>query len=100
MGIVGDRPESGVRIALERPRAGGPPWRYAGTATTPAEEFELTGTIDGAGQVTVEVAAGAPPDLAERVRLMLRAALRQAKADGAGAPARKVVRWRPQPSVK
>jgi hypothetical protein len=95
MGIVGERPESGVRITVERPRDGGPPWRYEGMASTPAEAFAITAMIDEGGEVTVAVDARAPPDLAEKVRLMLRAVVRQAKVDGDGAPARKVVRWRP-----
>jgi hypothetical protein len=94
MGIVGDRPESGIRIAVERAQ-GGPPWCYEGTATTPGEDFALAATIDAHGEVVVEVGPGAPPELAEKVRLILRAVVRQATADGAGEPARKVVRWRP-----
>ena len=94
MGIVGHRPESGIRITVER-QASGPPWRYEGTATTPDDDFPLAATIDEEGEVAVEAGPSAPPELAEKVRLILRAVVRQAKADGDGAPARKVVRWRP-----
>jgi hypothetical protein len=86
MGIVGDRPESGVRITAERPIEGGPPWRYRGTAVTPTEDFAFEATIDAEGEVVV---TGAAPVLAEKVRLILRTAARNA-----GAPARKIVRWR------
>jgi hypothetical protein len=95
MGIVGDRPESGVRIAVERDARGGSPWRYEGTATTPDDAYPVHATIDAGGEVTVETAPGAPPDLAEKVRLILRTVVRQAKTDGNGTPARKIVRWRP-----
>ena len=34
MSIVGERPESGMRLRIERPLAGGPPYRYAGELAT------------------------------------------------------------------
>lgn len=102
MSIVGDRPESGVRIVLERPREGGPPWVYGGEAQVPDGAFALSVTIDDAG--TVVVTFGEPlgtssdrapePDLAERVRLLVRTVYKQYKADGEP-PARRIVRWRP-----
>ncbi len=99
MAIVGQRPETGVRIALERPRSGGPPWSYAGAAVLPDASFPLRVTVSEAGEVDVElspsVASGSPPpaDLQEKVRLIVRTVYRQAKSDGE-APARSVVRWR------
>lgn len=102
MGIVGDRPESGVRIVLERPRDGGPPWIYGGEAQVPDGAFALTVTIDDAGAVVVSLgepvgaSPAGPPDaeLSERVRLLVRTVYKQSKADGEP-PARRIVRWRP-----
>lgn len=98
MPIVGDRPESGVRIALERPREGGPPWAYAGAAHLPDESFPARATVhaDGAVEVALDPAeGGAPPpaELTEKVRLIVRAAYRQAQTDGEP-PALRIVRWR------
>jgi hypothetical protein len=94
MGIVGGRPESGVRIALERPVSGAAPWRYEGTVATPDAEHPVACVVDDSGDVRVELAATAPPELSEKVRLLVRTAYKQAKADGKKAPARKIVRWR------
>ena len=93
MGIIGQRPESGVRISVERASASVAPWRYEGTAATPEAEFAVTATIDAAGEVKVTVPPDAPGDLAEKVRLILRAVYKQ-KDKGDRAPARKIVRWR------
>jgi hypothetical protein len=90
MGIVSEKPESGVRIAVERPTVGGAPWRYHGAATTTKAAYAIVATIDASLEVTVEIAADAPPDLAEKVRLLLRAAARASSP-----PPRKIVRWRP-----
>jgi hypothetical protein len=100
--IAGERPESGVRIALERPRDGGPPWSYTGAAYLPDDTFGLKVQVSAEGTVEVEILAeggqadsgNAPPsDLAEKVRLIVRTAFRQAKADDEP-PARRIVRWR------
>jgi hypothetical protein len=97
--IVGDRPETGVRIAIERPREGGPPWAYQGTATLPDAVFPLIVSVSGAGDVDVILAgaadsqAVAPSDLAEKIRLIVRAVYKQAKSDDE-APAFRIVRWR------
>lgn len=99
VGIVGERPETGVRIAIERPREGGPPWSYAGSATLPDAAFPVVVTVSESGDVGVELApsgdtgAAAPADLAEKIRLIVRTAFRQAKSDGE-APAFRIVRWR------
>jgi hypothetical protein len=92
--IAGDRPESGVRIVIERPREGGPPWRYEGAAYLPDATFALRVVVadDGVVDVTI-IREGGLPDLAEKVRLIVRAAYRQAHADGEP-PARRIVRWR------
>jgi hypothetical protein len=101
VGIASERPETGVRIAIERPReprGSRPPWSYAGAAAVPDASFPLAVTVSGEGVVDVEIgpseAGAAPPaDLAEKVRLIVRTAYRQAAADGAP-PARRIVRWR------
>jgi hypothetical protein len=100
MPIVGSSPESGVRIDVSRPREGGPPWRYEGLAVTSSETWAATATIAESGEVVVESgeagAAGAsslPESIAERVRLLLRAAYKHAREDGQPPP-RRIVRWR------
>jgi hypothetical protein len=99
MPIVGDRPESGVRIAIERPREGGPPWIYAGAVHAPEGSLGVQVTVHGDGAVDVALASAedcGPADragIAEKVRLIVRAAYRQASADGE-APARRITRWR------
>jgi hypothetical protein len=92
MGIVGPRPERGVRVELERPE-GGPPWAYRGEAVTPTATYGVAATIAAEGAVTVDLDGAPPPGLGERVRLILRAAWRHAGEDGAPPP-RRIVRWR------
>jgi hypothetical protein len=97
-----------VRIAIERPREGGPPWSYAGSAFLPDAAFAAQVTVTDAGEVDVALAplqagqAGQagdeggtppPPDLAEKIRLIVRTVYKQAKADGEP-PAFRIVRWR------
>lgn len=94
--IAGERPESGVRITIERDRAEvAPPWRYTGAAHVPDASFPLVVVVEASGDVKVELSPTPvpPPDLAERVRLIVRAAHRQAKADDEP-PAWRIVRWR------
>jgi hypothetical protein len=105
--IVGERPETGVRIAVERPRTGGPPWCYEGTAALPDAIFPLRVTVSEIGDADVvlspanepanepaaESGIAPPPDLAEKIRLIVRTVYRQAKSDGE-APAFRIVRWR------
>jgi len=93
VGIVGDRPESGVRVDIVRPARGGPPWRYRGEATTPRERFALTAEVAADGDVSVDVPGEAPRALADRVRLIVRAAWKRAREDDT-APPRRIVRWR------
>jgi hypothetical protein len=93
LGIVGERPESGVRIALERDKQAGPPWNYRGAAHVPDASFACEVSVTSEGEVDVTLPANAPPDLPEKVRLIVRTAYRQAKADGEP-PAWKIVRWR------
>jgi hypothetical protein len=93
--IVGDRPETGVRIAIERPHEAAPPWSYEGAAYTKDATVPIRVVVGEDGTVTVSGALAA--ELAERVRLIVRAAYKQARADGEP-PARRIVRWR-APSV-
>ncbi|MBX3215575.1 MAG: hypothetical protein KF850_26285 [Labilithrix sp.] len=100
MPIAGDRPETGVRIQIERDKSRSePPWSYAGAAHVPDASFPIRVTVDAAGEVTVTLgaaesgAATPPPDLAEKVRLIVRTVYRQAKADDEP-PAWRIVRWR------
>jgi hypothetical protein len=60
---------------------------------TPAERFAVAATVASDGGVTVDLDAAAPAGLAERVRLILRAAWRHAGDDGSPPP-RRIVRWR------
>ncbi|HVJ94348.1 MAG TPA: hypothetical protein VM580_31385 [Labilithrix sp.] len=100
MPIAGERPESGVRIQIERDRSRDePPWSYSGAAHVPDASFPVTVAVDAEGDVSVVVSPsstdGRPPpsDLAEKVRLIVRTAYRQAKADNEP-PAWRIVRWR------
>lgn len=93
MGIIGQRPESGVRIDVERPHTGGPPWQYRGTAATSDLEIALNATIDAEGEVRVELGGAGNAELAEKVRLLLRAAFKHS-AENDLPPARRIQRWR------
>jgi hypothetical protein len=94
MGIVGHHPETGVRIDVERDRAEGPPWQYEGEALTPSARFRVAAAIAEDGGVSVELEVGAPPGLAEKARLLMRAAWKHAREEKA-LPPRRIVRWRP-----
>jgi len=93
MGIVGDVPETGVRITFERARSGGPPWVYRGDVVTADSRHAVSATVSALGDIGVELAAGAPPAIEPRVRLVLRAAWKRASADGVAPPLR-IARWR------
>ena len=92
MPIIGDWPEQGVRFDLER--GGGPPWQYEGVAITPQARFRVSVTLSEAGDVRSVLAADAPPGLADKVRLVVKASWRHTRAEGARAPPRRIVRWR------
>jgi hypothetical protein len=111
MPIVGDHPEHGVRVALERPHAGGPPWRYEGDAFTRDARYALSVTVEANGEVDVHAASGGsastnatvhgsadpdpPRELLDKVRLIVRAAFRQSREAGDdAAPPRRIQRWR------
>jgi hypothetical protein len=97
--IAGDRPETGVRIVIERDKSRvEPPWPYAGAAHVPSASFPVAVTVQADGTVDVEVSQTPdglppPPDLATQVRLIVRTVYRQAKAEDE-APAWRIVRWR------
>jgi hypothetical protein len=94
VGIVGGRPEGGVRIDVERAREPAEaPWRYEGEAATPDTAHRVAVLVDAQGAVNVELPSDAPEGLAEKVRLIVRAAWKHANEDGA-APPRRIVRWR------
>jgi hypothetical protein len=95
MTIVGERPETGVRVELERDEAPDPPWEYRGEVVTPDARFEITVAISAEGEVRVALAADAPPGLAEKLRLLARTLWRHAQAEGAPPP-RRLLRWRPE----
>lgn len=94
MTIVGQRPEGGVRIELERAAEGAAPWNYRGHAVTPLARFPLHVVLSQRGDVQVDLPPDAPNALATRVRLMMRALWRHARDEGAP-PARRLMRWRP-----
>jgi hypothetical protein len=63
--------------------------------------YRVVVNVSASGDVVVgggDDGAPLPAELAEKVRLMVRAVYRQAKSDGA-APAWRIVRWRPRASV-
>ncbi len=94
MPIAGDRPESGVRIQIEREKSReDPPWSYAGAVHVPDATYPLSVVVDAEGGVAVTLAPSAPADLPEKVRLIVRTLYRQSKADGEPPPWR-IVRWR------
>lgn len=100
MPVAGRRPESGVRIELERPRGDTPPFRYAGAVHLPDASHDVRVVVEEDGRVEVSLAPGpvgadaaVPPDLSEKVRLIVRTVTKQAKADEVAPPLR-IVRWR------
>jgi hypothetical protein len=93
MGIVGHYPETGLRIDVERERAAEPPWRYEGEVVTPSARYRVAAMLAEDGAVSVELESDAPTALAEKTRLLVRAAWKHARDDEA-APPRRIVRWR------
>jgi hypothetical protein len=93
MSIVGPRPEAGLRIDVERPRAGGPPWQYRGSVATPDACFAIEATVSAAGDVTVTASEPLPDGALEKARLLLRAAWKHASEESLPPP-RHIVRWR------
>lgn len=93
MSIVGRNPESGMRLVLERPREGGPPWTYVGAAYTPNTSHPLRVIVQSDGTVDVEVEDVTSRGLIQRAKQMVRAAYKHA-ADQDQAPPREIQRWR------
>ncbi|MGO8994771.1 MAG: hypothetical protein ACLQVI_15755 [Polyangiaceae bacterium] len=100
MAIVGDHPASGVRFVLERPLEAEAPWVYRGAAFTPLERFALEVHVSAEGEVRVEQAADVPGELVEKARLLFRTLYRQSRDTPGGAPPRRVVRWRGEPTKR
>lgn len=75
-----------------RPARGGPPFQYAGKVATATEQFPLTAVVSEAGDVTVSADA-LPEGVAQKARLLLRAAWKHARDEGVPPP-RRIVRWR------
>ena len=107
-----ERPTTGLRIALERgtpvdtavePPAGaaGAALQYVGSVLSPTETLAITALVAGDGSVTVTVDRSEPDDLAparraalvEKVRLLVRTLVRQARSDELPPP-RRINRWR------
>jgi hypothetical protein len=89
--IASERPETGVRIQLERdPNGKAAPFVYRGAACTPEESFDAEVVVREDGRVDVAI-EGASPDLVEKVRLIVRTVVRQAEGDP---PTWRIVRWR------
>ena len=57
MPIVGDHPETGFRVVLERPHGDDAPYAYEGFVFLPAEKFAAHVVVDGQGDVTVTLDA-------------------------------------------
>ena len=100
MPIAGDRPETGVRIVVERDASrSDPPWFYNGAAHLPDASFPIAVTVhaEPAGKVSVVVSPSAdrepPADLGAKIMLIVRTAYKQATADGEPPPWR-IQRWR------
>lgn len=86
-----------MRIVLDRPRDGGPPWRYEGAVLTPTQRFGVTAVVAAGGEVSVELEGDPPRDLPLRVKTMIRAAHKHARDEAATAPPpppRQIHRWR------
>jgi hypothetical protein len=94
MGIVGDVPEGGVRITVERARDVGPPWIYRGEIVTAVSRHAVLATVSDQGEVAVDVPEDVSRALQHRLRLVLRTAWKHASADASPPPLR-LARWRP-----
>jgi hypothetical protein len=87
--IAGDRPETGLRLTLDR--ASEAPLVYEGVISTKDADFTAKACVDDSGNVEVITDGGA--DLAEKARLIVRTVLRHAATDGVPPP-RRIQRWR------
>jgi len=87
--IAGDRPETGVRLTLDRTSEN--PLVYEGVISTKEADFTARIEVDPAGNVAV--ISEAEPDLCEKARLIVRTVLRHTATE-AVAPPRRIQRWR------
>jgi hypothetical protein len=97
------RPTTGLRIVLERADAPGSTaaLHYVGHVLSPAETLEVTAVVAEDGSVAVNLGTTEPTTLAvarqaalaEKVRLLVRTLVRQAKTDELPPP-RRINRWR------
>jgi hypothetical protein len=99
------RPSTGLKIVLERTEApgasAGAALHYAGQVLSAAETLDVTALVAEDGSVAVHVGTTEPAGvaaerqaaLAEKVRLLVRTLVRQAKTDDLPPP-RRINRWR------
>jgi len=95
MPIVGPFPESGIRLDFERPAEGGPPWKYTGEVALPDSSFNVSAAVEADGAIELSFTPVAPESLHDRVRLLLRTAIKHARDEGRPPP-RRITRWRPE----
>lgn len=99
MPIVGDKPETGVRIAVERSGEAGPPWTYEGSVQMPNASLLIRCVVGEDASVEAALVDDQDrsrpdaPALLEKARLIVRAAAKQAHVEGLPPP-RRIVRWR------
>jgi hypothetical protein len=83
---------SALKVELSRDAsARTAPFSYAGVVHRGTEKIQVEAILQEDGTVTV---TAADKDIAERVRLLLRAVYKQSTQEGLPAPPRKIVRWR------
>ena len=83
---------SALKVELSRDaRTLTAPFTYAGTVHRGTEKIQVEAVLHADGAVTV---TAADKDVAERIRLLIRAVHKQTQAEGLPTPPRKIVRWR------
>lgn len=92
MSLVSPRPDTGARLSLRLEAD----HRYVGEVATAAGAIPVLVTVLADDAVALEPGAGAVLDeaMAERIRLLVRTAVRHARADGRPLPT-SLRRWRP-----
>lgn len=98
MGIVGNRPETGLRCTLlrtSRPGAGTRATYEGEIVASDGTAARVFASVDQAGVVTVTPAAegSATEALTKRVGLLLRTIVRECERDGRAQLPPKIVRW-------
>jgi hypothetical protein len=85
-------PVNALKVELSRDAlARTAPFTYTGTVQRGVEKIQVDAVLHEDGTVTV---SSSDKDIAERVRLLLRAVHKQTVSEGLPAPPRKIVRWR------